>query len=53
MILRGYAMTKEHKVLAGIAVLIGVFFALGWDAPAYLACAAFGLYAGRDIFLEA
>lgn len=46
-------MTKEHKVLAGIAVLIGLFFALGWDAMAYLACAAFGLYAGRDIFREA
>ena len=46
-------MTKEHKVLAGIAVLIAVFFALEWNAPAYLACAAFGLYAGRGIFREA
>ena len=46
-------MTKEHKVLAGIAALIAVFFALGWNAPAYLACAAFGLYACRGVFLEA
>jgi hypothetical protein len=46
-------MTKEHKALAGIAARIGVFFALGWNAPAYLACAAFGLYACRGIFLEA
>jgi len=46
-------MTKERKVLAGIAALIGLFFALGWDAMAYLACAAFGLYAGRDVFREA
>lgn len=46
-------MTKEHKVLAGIAAMIGLFFALGRDAMAYLACAAFGLYAGRDVFREA
>jgi hypothetical protein len=46
-------MTKEHKVLAGIAALIAIFFLLGWGAPAYLACAAFGLHACRDSFREA
>jgi hypothetical protein len=46
-------MTKEHKVLTGIAALIAVFFAMGWNAPACLACAAFGLYACRGAFREA
>ena len=45
-------MTREHWILAGIAVLIGVFFTLDWKAAAYLACAAFGLYASRRIFTE-
>jgi uncharacterized BrkB/YihY/UPF0761 family membrane protein len=46
-------MTKEHKVLAVLAVLAGVFFWFNLDAAAYLVGAAMTAYAVRDTFKSA
>ncbi len=53
MILKGYAMTKEHKVLAALAVLAGVFYWFNLPLPAALTWAAFGLYSMRRILTAA
>lgn len=42
-------MTKEHKILGGLAVLAGVFFWFNLDALAYLVGAGMTAYACRDV----
>ena len=46
-------MTKEHKILGGLAVLAGVFFWFNLNALAYLVGAGMAGYAFRDLFKSA
>lgn len=50
MILRGFDVTKEHKILGGLAVLAGMFFWFNLNALAYLVGAGMTAYACRGVF---
>ena len=53
MILRGFGVTKEYKILGALAVLAGVFFWFNLNALAYLVGAGMAAYACRDLFKSA
>ena len=46
-------MTKEHKVLAALALLAGVFYWFNLELPAALVGVAMTAYAVRDTFRSA
>ena len=43
-------MTKEHRILSGLALLAGVFFWFNLNALAYVVGAGMTAYACRDVF---